>query len=59
MLDYVKPIIGRKPDFLLINPDTIDLSNNVNTMKKVRDLNKCIRNLDRNEEMQSFFKYYL
>ena len=46
-LDYVKLIIRRKPDILLIHSGTNHLTNNVNTMKKVRDLVKCVRNLDR------------
>ena len=54
-LVYVKPIIRRKPDILLIDSGTNDLTNNVNTMKTVRDLVKCVRNLGRNEEIQIGF----
>ena len=46
MLDYIKPIIRRKSDALLIYSGTNDLTNNINTMKKLRDLVKCVRNLD-------------
>ena len=54
-MDYIKPIIKRKPDILLIHSDTNDLTNNVNTVKTMRDLVKCVRNQDRNEEIQVGF----
>ena len=36
MLDYIKPIARRKPDTLIIHTGTNDLTNGVNTMKKLR-----------------------
>ena len=61
MLDYIKPIIRRKPDILLIHSGTkiINLSNNVNTMKKLRDLVRCVRDRDRNEKMQIDFSSFI
>ena len=55
MLDYIKPISRRKPDIFLIQSGTNNLTNNINTMKKVRDLVKCVRDLDRNEEIKIGF----
>ena len=55
MLDYIKPIIRRKLNILLIHSGTDDLNSNGKTMKKVRDLVKCIYDLDRNEEIQLGF----
>ena len=38
MLDYIKPIVRRKPDVLVILTGTNDLKNGVNTMKKLDNL---------------------
>ena len=38
MLDYIKPIVRRKPDVLVILTGTNDLKNGVNTMKKLGNL---------------------
>ena len=43
MLDYIKPIARRKPDTLILHTGTNDLTNGVNTMKKVRKLGKVVR----------------
>ena len=45
MLDYIKPIARRKPDTLIIHAGTNDLTNGVNTMKKVRKLVKVVSEL--------------
>ena len=55
MLDYVKPIVRKKPDYLLIHTGTNDLTNGVNTMKKVKKLTKIIRELDKDEEIKLAF----
>ena len=55
MLEYIKPIIRRKPHVLPIHAGTNDLANNVNMIKTVTDRVKCIHNLDRNEEIQIHF----
>ena len=38
MLDYIKPIVRRKPDVLVILTGTNDLKNRVNTIKKLDNL---------------------
>ena len=54
MLDYIKPIVRRKPDVLVIHTGTNDLTNGVNTMKEVR-LVKCVKELDKEEEVKIGF----
>ena len=39
MVDYVKPAVRKKPDTLIIDVGTNDLTKGVNTTKKVR---KCV-----------------
>ena len=36
IIDYIKPSIGKKPDFLLVHSGTNDLTNGINTMTKIR-----------------------
>ena len=55
MLEYIKPGMRRKPHVLPIHAGTNDLTNNVNTIKKVTDRVKCIHDLDRNEEILIHF----
>ena len=52
MLDYMKPIAQRKPDTLIIPTGTNDLTNGVNTMKKVRKLVKVVREIDESEKIK-------
>ena len=55
MLDYIKPIAGRKPDTLIIHTGTNDLTIGVNTMKKVRKLVKVVREIDESEKIKIDF----
>ena len=55
MLDYIKPIARRKPDTLIIHTGTNDLTNGVNTMKKVRKLVKVVREIDESEKIKIGF----
>lgn len=55
MLDYIKPLVRKKPDYLFIHTGTNDLTNGVNTMKKVKKLTKIIRELDSEEEIKLGF----
>ena len=55
MLDFVKPIVRRKPDYLLIHSGSNDLTKGVNTIKKVKKLTKVIRELDTDEEIKLGF----
>ena len=55
MLDYIKPMARRKPDTLIIHTGTNDLTNGVNTMKKVRKLVKVVREIDESEKIKIGF----
>ena len=50
MLDYIKSIV-KKADVLVFYTGTNDLANGVNTMKEVRQLVKCAKELDKEEEV--------
>ena len=39
--DFIKPVIRRKPDIILVHTDTNDLTNSVNTTSKVRKIVKA------------------
>ena len=55
MLDYIKPIVRRKSHVLVIHTRTNYLTNGVNTMKEVRQLVKCVKELDKEEEVKIGF----
>ena len=55
MVDYIKPVIRRKPDSLVINTGTNDLTNDVNTLKYVRKLVEVIREIDVDKEIKIGF----
>ena len=55
MLDYIKPIARRKPDTLIIHTRTNDVTNGVNTMKKVRKLVKVVRETNESEKIKIGF----
>ena len=42
LIDYIKPVVRKKTDFLVIHTGTNDLTNGVNTMKEIRKLVKCV-----------------
>ena len=55
MLDYIKSITRRKPDTLIIHSGTNDLTDGVNTRKKVRKLVKVVREIDESEKIEIGF----
>ena len=55
MLDFVKPVIRRKPDLVLFHSGTNDLTDELNTMKKVKKLVKVVRELDSEQTIQLGF----
>ena len=55
MLDYIKLIVRRKPDVLVIHTGTNDPTNGVNTMREVGQLFKCMKELDKEEEVKIGF----
>ena len=46
LIDYIKHVVRKKPDFLVIHTGMNDLTNVVNTMKGIRKLIKCVRDID-------------
>ena len=55
MLDYIKTMARRKLDTLIIYTGTNDLINGINTMKKVRELVKVVREIDESEKIKIGF----
>ena len=55
ILNHIKPIARRKPDTLVFHTGTNDLTNGVNTMKKVRKLVKEVRKIDELEKIKIGF----
>ena len=53
--DYIKPIIRRKPDIILVHTDTNDLTNSVNAMSKVRKIVKAVEEMDGNNKIKLSF----
>ena len=49
MLNYIKPIVRREPDVLVIHTGANDLTNGVNTKKEVRKLFKSVKELRKEE----------
>ena len=54
IVDYIKPIVRRKPDALVIQTGKY-MTNDVNTLKYVRKLVKVIREIDVDEEIKISF----
>ena len=46
MLNYIKPIVRKKPDVLIIRTGTNDLPNLISKMKEVKELVRYIRAID-------------
>ena len=54
LIDYIKPAVIKKPDFLAIHTGT----NGVNTMKEIRKLVKCVRDLGKDKKVNIGFYFY-
>ena len=50
LIGYVKPVVRKKTDFLVIHTRTNDLTNGVTTMKEIRKIVKCVRDLDKTKK---------
>ena len=55
MLYYIKTVARRKLDTLIIYTGTNDLINDINTMKKVRELVKVVCEIDESEKIKIGF----
>ena len=49
-INYSRYVVRRKPDVLVIHTGTNDLTNRVHTMKEVKQLVECVKELDQEEE---------
>ena len=55
IVDYIKPIIRRKIDIILVHTGMNDLTNNVYTMSKVRKIVKSVEEMDGNKNVKLGF----
>ena len=55
LIDDIKPVVRKNPNFLVIHSGTNNLTNGVNTMKEIRKLVKCLRDLDKDEKVNFGF----
>ena len=46
MIDYIKPELRHKPDIVILHSGTNDITNDVNTVKKMKKLVKKIEEND-------------
>ena len=52
MCDYIKPELRHQPEFVLLHCGTNDISNEINTLKKLKKLLKEIEVYDTHEKPQ-------
>ena len=56
LIGYVKPVVRKqKTDFLVIHTGTNDLTNGVKAMKEIRNIAKCVRDLDKDKKVNIGF----
>ena len=56
LIGYVKPVVRKKKtDFLVIHTRMNDLTNDVTTMKEIRKIVKCVRDLDKDKKVNIGF----
>ena len=55
MMDYIKPVVRKKPDTVIIHTGTNDLTNGGKTMNKVKKLVQYIRENDKDKSIQIGF----
>ena len=46
IVDFIKPVIRKKPDAVIIHAGNNDLTNDTNTMKQVRKITKIIQEME-------------
>lgn len=49
MLNYIESVLKKKPELLVIQTETNDLTDDVKTMNEVRKLDKCVGELDKDQ----------
>ncbi|XP_057290263.1 rho GTPase-activating protein gacU-like [Hydractinia symbiolongicarpus] len=52
LIDHIKPYVRKKPDIIVIHIGTNDLTNKVNTRKKIKNVIAAIREIDRDQNIE-------
>ena len=55
VIDYIKPYIRKKPDFLLVHSGINDLTNGINTMIKIRKVVATVEEMDNKRKIKLGF----
>ena len=55
IIDYIKPSIRKKPNFLLVHSGTNDLTNGINTMAKIRKVVATVEEIDNERKIKLGF----
>ena len=55
IIDYIKPGIRKKPNFLLVHSGTNDLTNGINTMAKIRKVVATVEEIDNERKIKLGF----
>ena len=58
MVDYIKPITRKKPDVIIMDVGTNDLTKGVNMMSKVRKIISAIQKVDSTIDIQLGFSVF-
>ena len=59
IVDYMKPITRKKPDVIIMDVGTNDLTKGVNMMSKVRKIISAIQEVDSTIDIQLGFSVFL
>ena len=55
LIDHIKPMVRKNPDAVLVHIGSNDLTDNVNTMKKIKKVVAAIREIDKEEKISISF----
>ena len=55
IIDYIKPSISKKRDFVLVHSGTNNLTNGINTMTKIRKVVATVEKMDNEREIKLVF----
>ena len=54
-IDFVRPIIWKKPNLIIIHTGTNDIQNNVNTLQKIRKVISSIKEYNNDDNIKISF----
>ena len=55
LIDFVRPIIWKKPNLIIIHTGTNDIQNNVNTLQKIRKVISSIKEYNNDDNIKISF----